>query len=291
MSNKTALVTGANSGIGYETVLDLAKKDYRLFFMCRNEEKANKAIAEVKAATGNDKLHPIGADASKLDQIRAAAEKVLSQTDKLDALVNNAGVFMSDHRIMDNGVEMVFQVNHLAPFLLTHLLMPALMKSDDGRIVNVSSRNHFRKSAHLDLDDLSMKKKGYSGLRSYDRSKLANVLTTMEMDRRFKAAGISNVTVNVLHPGRVKTDIAIKNANIFVKIFWIFRRSSGVTPVEGAQTQIHLATSPEVKGISGKYWEKSTELPAAPIAHDEKLAKALWDASKKLVGIDSFLPA
>ncbi len=289
MSGKTALVTGANSGIGYETALDLAKKGYTVFFMCRSLDKANEAIEKVKTATGNQNLHPIAGDAADLEKIRSAAKAVLEKTQKLDALINNAGVFMSDHKKAANNVEMVFAVNHLAPFLLTHLLMPALLKSDDARIVNVSSKNHFRKSSKLDLDDLSMDK-GYSGLRSYDRSKLANILSTMEMDRQLKAAGIKNVSVNVLHPGRVQTDIAIKNANIFVRIFWIWRRKSGITPEQGAKTQLHLATSPEVKGKSGTYWDDSKEVAAAPIAHDKDLAKRLWDVSLKLCGINKFLP-
>lgn len=283
-SNKTAVITGSNAGIGFETALALAKMDYKVWLMCRNEQKAQKAVADLKQKSGNSNIDYVIADLASKEQIKAAAEKIHAEFDHLDTLINNAGIWLSKRTLNQDGAEMQFAVNHIAPFLLTHLLFPLLLKSDDPRIVNVNSDTHFR--GKINFNDLTLSK-GYNGIKSYAHSKLANCLFTYELDRKLREKGI-NMAVNALQPGLVKTDIGFKHTFSLHALVWKIRREFGVTPEEGAKTSVYLANSPDVKEISGLYWDKCSSKPSSKNSYIVEDAKRLWTITKELCGVKDF---
>ncbi len=283
-SNKTAIITGSNAGIGFETALALAKMDYKVWLLCRNEQKAQKAVTDLKQKSGNSNVGYVIADLASKEQIKAAVEKIHAEFDHLDALINNAGIWLSKRTLNKEGVEMQFAVNHLAPFLLSHLLFPLLSKSDDPRIVNVNSDTHFR--GKIDFNDLSLSK-GYNGIKSYAHSKLANCLFTYELDRKLKERGI-NMAVNALQPGLVKTDIGFKHTFSLHALVWKIRREFGVTPEEGAKTSVYLANSSDVKGISGLYWDKCSSKPSSKNSYIVEDAKRIWTITKEMCGVEDF---
>ncbi|MEZ4883202.1 MAG: SDR family oxidoreductase [Chitinophagales bacterium] len=284
-SNKTAVITGSNAGIGFETALALAKMNYKVLLLCRNEQKASEAVEALKQKSGNADIGHVVADLSSKEDIAAAAKNISLQFDHLDALVNNAGIWLSERTLNKDGIEVQFAVNHLAPFLLTHLLLPLLLKSDDARIVNVNSDTHFR--GKIDFNDLTLSK-GYNGIKSYAHSKLSNCLFTYELDRKLKQKGIQNMAVNALQPGLVKTDIGFKHTFSLHALVWKIRREFGVTPEEGAKTSVYLATAPELKGISGLYWDKCASKPSSKNSYIEADAQKMWAISKEMCGIADF---
>lgn len=195
--------------------------------------------------------------------------------DCLDVLVNNAGTYFNRRHIKD-GVEMTFLVNHLAPFVLTNLLLEVLIASAPARIITVSSDAH--KYDQMNFDDLSFKR-GYFGMRAYARSKLANILFTYELARRLQG---TSVTTNVVHPGQVATNIWRTNFGVFGPLLKWLIGLSALTPQEGADTMIYLASSPEVEGVSGKYFVKRQAMPSSPLSYDEEVAEKLWQVSTAL---------
>lgn len=271
---KLILITGATAGIGETAAHALAAQGHELILIGRNREKVEKVVQQIRTQTGNQAIHFLLADFSDLGQIRQLAEQVKTQFPKLDVLINNAGaVFMRRYR-KKYGVEKTFLVNHLAPFLLTNLLLDHLQAP--ARIVNVSSRSHI--SGQLDFNDLNFDK-SYFGIAAYGRSKLANVLFTYELVRRL---GNQSITVNALHPGRIATDIFKADLGIlgpFTK--WLASRVS-ITRELGADNTIYLATSPEVEGVTGKYFVKREAVSSSPLSYDADLAKRLWEVSEKL---------
>ncbi len=282
MKGKTCIVTGANSGIGFQTARGLALKGAKVFMICRNPAKGQKALETILAEVPAAELELVIADLSSQKQIRRAGASILDQTDQIDVLVNNAGAWFSKRTMTEDGIESVFAVNHLAYILLTHLIYPALQKAPEARIINVSSDNHFDTKIHF--GNLYLDKK-YNGLRSYAQSKLGNVLFTYELDRRKTD---KHITVNALQPGLVKTDIGLKHTLWLHSFVWKLRRSGGVSPEEGAKTSLYLATSDEVKGVSAKYWDKCKPKPSAKLSHNTEAASKLWDISMELCGIDDF---
>ena len=230
MKDKICVVTGGTSGIGFETAKALASKGANVTIIARNPEKAHDAVESIRKTSGNENVAFVIADLGKQNEIREAAAEILKKHQQIDVLVNNAGAWFSKMILTRDGVESQFAINHLAYFLLTQLLLPALVKSGNGRIVNVSSDSHFKGKIHF--DDLSLEK-NYHGLRAYAQSKLANVLFTYELDRQLKAKNLP-VTVNALQPGLVKTDIGVKHTISLHSLAWKIRRLGGVTPEEGA---------------------------------------------------------
>ncbi len=282
MKGKTCVITGANAGIGFETAKALATKGARIVMICRNAAKAEAARDQLQKESGNTDIEFYIADMGVQDQIKAASQQIKNKYDNIDVLINNAGTWVAEQTFTPDEVEMVFAVNHLAYVLLTFELYPLLQAGEEGRIINLSSDSHF--NAKLDLDNLYLNGK-YNGLRSYALSKLGNVMFTYELDRRKDAPHIS---VNAVQPGLVKTDIGLKHTHWWQGLIWKIRRSGGVAPDKGAETSVYLATSEEVKGMSGKYWDKCAPKPSSKISYDQAAAARLWEVSLDLLGIEDF---
>jgi NAD(P)-dependent dehydrogenase (short-subunit alcohol dehydrogenase family) len=268
MEDSIVLVTGSTDGIGKQTALELARLGATVLLHGRNAERGQKALAEVGTATGSERLDYFAADLSSLEQVRALAAQVREKYDRLHVLVNNAGVYMHERRLTEDGLETTFAVNHLAPFLLTHLLLDLLTKSAPARIVNVSSALHH--SARVDLDDLQGEKR-FSGFSAYCLSKFGNVLFTYELAERLAGTG---VTVNALHPGGIAT-----------KLLRAASGSSGASLEEGAATPVYLASAPEVENVTGKYFVRKQPASSAALTLDLKLRREFWAISERLAGI------
>jgi NAD(P)-dependent dehydrogenase (short-subunit alcohol dehydrogenase family) len=279
MKNKNVLITGATSGIGLETAKSLAKKGATIYIVGRTIVKAKLAVEEIKKFSGNNNIDFFVADLSSQQEVRKLAEEVKSKLNKLDVLINNAGATFQHFRLSADTIEMSFATNHLGYFLLTNLLLDLLKKSVPARIVNVASHSHYRGT--LDFNDLNMVK-NYDGLKAYERSKLCNVLYTLELAERLKESG---VTVNALHPGRVNTDIGFKNSGLLYKIGWaFFKIFLSVSIEKGAETSIYLAHSEEVKDISGKYFADSKQKWHSRYSQTHGLKEKLWAESERLTG-------
>jgi NAD(P)-dependent dehydrogenase (short-subunit alcohol dehydrogenase family) len=272
LDGKTCLVTGANSGIGKETSLALAQLKATVVMVCRSKDKGEAARLEISKKTGNDSVDLLLCDLSSFAEVRTLAAEVRNRYGKLHVLVNNAGVFSFSGRTAD-GFETTFEVDYLAPFLLTNLLLELLMASAPSRIVNVSSVAHY--SGHVDLTGIE-KRETPSGWGAYSNSKLALVMFTYELARRLQG---TSVTANCLHPGGVATNIWKIPAGLtrpFLK-----------SAKEGAETSVYLASSPEVESVSGKYFDDKSAKKSSEESYDEKKALALWDLTSKVVGLSA----
>jgi NAD(P)-dependent dehydrogenase (short-subunit alcohol dehydrogenase family) len=264
---KTVLVTGSTDGIGKQTALELAKRGFHVIVHGRKEAKCVRTRDEILYNVNNAELDYVVADFASFDSVRILFEEIKMKYDKLDVLVNNAGVFMNERVITADGFEATFQINHLSPFLLTNLLFPLIEKSDDGRIVNVSSIAH--KWAKLDFDNLNGEK-GYDGQNAYSISKLANILFTYKLHRMTKG----KPAVNALHPGVIGT-----------KLLYAGWGMGGDSLENGAKTSVYLASSEEVKGVSGKYFVNMKEEKSSPITYDENLQDEFWQYCVKSVNL------
>ncbi|MEO1053275.1 MAG: SDR family oxidoreductase [Bacteroidota bacterium] len=282
MQGKNCVVTGATSGIGFETALELAKRGANVAILARNEQKGQDAVQSITSQSGSKHVHLFPCELASQEQIRSTGSSILDQFKTIDVLVNNAGTWFSKYTLTTEGIEMQFAVNHLSYFLLTHLLYPGLVKADQGRIINVGSDSHFQGKMHFDNLNLTNK---YHGLRAYAQSKLANALFTYEFERRKQHR---QITINCVQPGLVKTDIGVKNTKPFHRFAWKVRRSGGVSPKEGAQTQIYLATAEEVGQMSGKYWDKCKTKSSSELSYNQKDAELLWERSLELCGIKDY---
>lgn len=274
-----ALVTGATAGIGQATALALAAQGLAVIVAGRNQEKAERTVQEIRSQTGSEAVQYVLGDFGDLDQVRTLAAAVRARTDRLDVLINNAGVFYNRRHDTPYGVEKTFLINHLAPFLLTHLLLDTLRQSAPARIVNVTSEAH--QNGALDLDDLAFER-GFMGFKAYARSKLAVVLFTYELARRLEGTG---VTVNALHPGHVATDMFKDD---FGWLGPIVKRVMGwfaESPETAAQRAVYLATSSQVEGVTGRYYVNGQETESAAASDDRELAQRLWKVSQELTGL------
>jgi NAD(P)-dependent dehydrogenase (short-subunit alcohol dehydrogenase family) len=278
MKGKTCMVTGANVGIGKVTARELARMGATVVMVCRNREKGEAAAAEISGSTGNRAVHLLVGDMSSQKEIRGVAEEFRKKFNSLHVLVNNAGGLVPSRELSADGIEKTFATNHLGYFLLTNLLVDMLVKSAPSRIVNVSSDVH--RVARLDFDDLQGERK-YSQLHAYALSKLANVLFTYELAKRLEGKG---VTVNCLHPGGVNSNFysnSGKGLRLFSKYFgWTMR-----SPEKGAETVIYLASSPEVEGMTGKYFKDKKSVASSKISMDEEASRRLWNLSEDMVGL------
>ena len=284
MKDKIVLITGANRGIGRETTRALAKKGATIIMACRNLEKAEPVREIIQTESKNPNIKVMKLDLASLESVRNFTQEFKARYQKLNVLINNAGVFCMKREETEEGFELTIVVNHLGHFLLTYELLPILEKTPDARIINLSSNAHF--SADLDLDDLHFKRRKYSGIKAYGASRLATVFFTQELAGRLKEKGI---TVNSLHPGHVDTDMwDLWKA----KKRWYYSLLHGIIKLflisaeEGAQTSTYLASSCEVKGITGKYFANKKMKPALKKCSDTKLQKELWQLSERLTGID-----
>ena len=291
LDGKTAIVTGANTGVGKETVVDLVRRGARVIMACRSLKKGEAAKKDVIEKTGSNNVIVKHLDLASLRSVRAFAEDINKNEARLDILVNNAGAINAkEFTKTEDGFEMTMGVNHLGHFLLTNLLVNLLKKSAPSRVVVVSSRAHheFLKwltGTKLGLDyekftsDIS-----YVGNVAYEESKLANVLFTRELARRLKGTG---VTANSLHPGTFSSELQSSYPTWFRYTFKILTRIFGKTVEEGAQTQIYLAVSEEVEGVTGLYFADCKETEPSKNAQDDVVAKKLWEVSAKLVGLNA----
>ncbi len=281
MNNKTILITGGNAGIGKATAIALAKKGAEVVIACRNESKAQEAVKEIRQKSNNEAVSYLLVDLSSLEDVRKLARKYKEKYKQLDVLINNAGLVVNSLQLTKEGYELQFGVNHLAHFLLTDLLLDLLKAAPQGRIVNVASKAHY--SGKIDFDNLRGEKPNYKGMNAYSRSKLANVLFTQGLAKRLEG---TRVTANCLHPGVVRTSIGNKDSWLF-SLIWTLIKPFMITPEKGARSSIHLATSAELKEVSGIYFnENQEERRPSKLARGEegeKLADKLWDFSTKAV--------
>jgi NAD(P)-dependent dehydrogenase (short-subunit alcohol dehydrogenase family) len=284
LAGKIILVTGATSGIGYITARELSRQGAQVILVGRDPLRTGSAVDSIRSETGNSQVSSMLADLASQAEIRRLAEQFNRQYPHLDVLVNNAGGFFLRRRVSPDGLEMTFALNHLAYFLLTLLLLPALEAASreaagNARIVNVASDAH--ESGKINFNDLQSEHR-YFSWAAYGQSKLANVLFTYELARRL---GDRRVTANVLHPGFVSTNFAHNNG-ILAKAALTLMRFSMLSPEEGAQTSIYLASSLEVQGVTGEYFVRRQARPSAPASYDLATASRLWQVSSELTGID-----
>lgn len=285
MKNKTIAITGANSGLGYWTTMALAEKGARIFMLCRSLKKGNKARQEIVAKTDNSSIELIQIELSSKESITSAVKKILCKTDQIDVLINNAGHISSKHILTEDNIELTFAVNHLAPFYLTHLLLPSLLKTEDGRIVNISSNSH--RTAKIHFDDLNSSS-NYHILRAYAKSKLANVLFSYELNKQIQLKNLKNLSVYCIDPGHNNTPIGLKTNNKLHYFAWLLRSKMGKSPKIGAECQVYAASGDDIRHISGKYWKNSKPIASSKNSYSEYDAKKLWDISLQLCGLDDF---
>ncbi len=278
MTGKICLVTGANSGIGKITALELARMGATVVMVSRDRGRGETTKVEIAAATGSQKLDLMIADLAIQQSVRQLADQFKVKYQQLHVLVNNAGLSQTKRNLTQDGLERTFAVNHLAYFLLTNLLLDLLKASAPSRIINVSSQA--QSSGHIAFDDLQGEKK-YSEFRSYSQSKLANVLFTYELARRLEGTG---VTANCLHPGAVKTNFASESSGFF-GIMLRLARPFEITPEKGAETSVYLAASPEVANVNGKYFIKKKPAQSSKESYDPVVSQKLWEKSARLTGI------
>ncbi|MCU0354072.1 MAG: SDR family oxidoreductase [Cytophagales bacterium] len=272
MSNRICLITGANSGIGFVTARELSRQGMDVIMVCRNAAKGELARNEIKAVA-RGKVDLLTADLASQESVVKLAQQVRAAYPRLDVLVNNAGLILQQAEYSPEGFENTFAINHLGTFLLTNLLLDSLRRSDEPRVVTVSSDAH--KWGKWDLNDVA-RPKNYSPLVAYANSKLANILFANELARRNANWGLAS---NSLHPGAVRTNFGAGVGSGFVA--WIFNlaRPLFLTAEQGAQTSIYLAGSPEVKGVSGKYFVKKMPKTPSRDAQSETNARQLWEKS------------
>jgi NAD(P)-dependent dehydrogenase (short-subunit alcohol dehydrogenase family) len=282
MSGEVCVVTGATSGIGRATAAALAGRGAQVVLVGRDRRRAEAAAAEVAAAGGPAPRLEI-ADLASMGQVRALADR-LGALERIDVLVNNAGLMAGQRRVTADGYDEVFAVNHLAPFLLTNLLLGQLTGAGPARVITVTSDAHA--SARLDLDDLQLER-GWEGWRAYAGSKLANILFTRELARRL--AGTA-VTANCAHPGLVRTRFG-REIRGPMRVGVTLARPVMLSPRRGARTIVYLATSPQVAGATGGYYVKSRRREPSPAARDDAAARRLWRLSEELTGLAPAGPA
>ena len=272
MNDRVFVVTGANSGIGKATALGLARLGGTVVMACRDATRGEAARQDIIRESSNPHVALMIVDLAREASTRALADEFQRAYPRLDVLINNAGVYTSHREMTTDGLERQFEVNYLSGFLLTHLLLDLLKKSAPSRIVNVSSSAHM--GGTIRFEELQGERR-YGGFRAYNQSKLAQVLFTRELARRIEGTG---VTVNACHPGVIRTNLAMGGSSMVVRFVKMFLKS----PEKGAETPIYLATSPEVEGISGKYFVRSQVLAPSARAQDPAVARRLFEVSMEL---------
>lgn len=272
----TVVVTGASSGIGAAAAVELGRLGARVVPVARDEGRLSKVAQQIEKAGGRGPVEPLRADFASLDEVRQLAFDLLERYERIDVLVNNAGVVMGRRELSRDGHEMTFAVNHLAPFLLTNLLVDRLRASAPARVVTTASHAH--QSGLIDFDDLELER-DWSAWRAYASSKLANVLFTRALARRLQGTG---VVANCLHPGFVRTRLVRSGV---LSLGWAAVRPFARSPRRGADTLVYLAASPEAADVSGRYFVDRRPAPLRGQAADDEAAEHLWEVSEELVGL------
>uniref|UniRef100_A0A3Q3FW11 Si:dkey-23o4.6 n=1 Tax=Labrus bergylta TaxID=56723 RepID=A0A3Q3FW11_9LABR len=284
LAGKTVLITGANAGIGKETSRDLARRGARVVMACRDLIRAEQAAEEIRLATGNGNVVIRHLDLASVYSVKQFAKDFIDSEDRLDILINNAGVMMCPKGLTEDGFETQLAVNHLGHFLLTNMLLPMLISSAPSRVVTVSSIAH--KGGRIDLDDLFFTTRPYSPLESYKQSKLANVLFSRELAQRLKGYGVSSFC---LHPGVIYTDLGRHVYTSFPLLRPLLSLPNLMfmkTPRQGSQTTLYCALTPGLEALSGRYFSDCAEKEAAPEGRDDVVARKLWEESARLVGLN-----
>ncbi|MFW9947369.1 MAG: SDR family NAD(P)-dependent oxidoreductase [Candidatus Odinarchaeota archaeon] len=263
--DKIILITGSTDGIGYQTAIELVKSGYHVIVHGRNQEKAELTMQRIEKITNKNNISSVFADLNSFNEIKEMASEIFDCFNKLDVLINNAGVYKSKRQTNQEGLEETFVINYIAPFLLTNLLIDLLKKAESSRIVNVVSRVQ---SNHLNFNDLQFEK-GYSGVKAYARSKTALILFTYLLADKLYNTGI---TVNCLHPGVINT-----------KLLRSAYGSGGASLLDGAQTLIFAALAPEIKNVSGKYFVNNRSEPSKDITYDKEIQKKLWKRTEEFI--------
>ncbi len=278
LEGRTCLVTGASSGIGEETALGMARLGARVILVGRSRERGERALARVRTESGNDRVELRLADLASLTEIRRLAAEVVETCPRLHVLVNNAGIVNLRRTTSIDGFETMFAVNHLAYFLLTNLLLERLIASAPARVVNVASEAH--RFGTLEIDDLQSER-SYGAMRSYGRTKFANILFTYELARRLDGTG---VTAHCVHPGAVATRLGHNNG-LLGRVVTGLLRPFFRSPAGGAAPSLHAATAEELEGVTGRYFSARGEIRSAPATYDTTLARQLWERSAALTGL------
>jgi len=278
MKEKICVISGANSGIGYITAKSLAMQGAKIVMVCRNKEKGNTAMAEIKEKTKNSDIELFIADFSSQKEIRRVAQEISAKYPVIDVLVNNAGAIQEKRTETVDGIETTFATNHLGYFLFTNLLLQNLKAAPKARIVSVASAAE--KMGKLNFDDLQTKI-NYSSMKAYSLSKLTNIVFTYELAKRLKG---TNITANCLHPGVVKTEFG-KELNGFYRFMFSIFRPFMRNSEKGAETMIWLASSPEVEGVTGKYFVDKKQKKSQPDSYNENIQKKLWEISMQMTNL------
>jgi retinol dehydrogenase 12 len=280
MAGKVVLITGATNGIGLVTARSLARIGATTVLVGRSPERTQAAVQSIRAETAGAKVDSFIADLSSQSEVHRLAEDFQKRYDRLDVLINNAGAMFMKRELSADGMEMTLALNHISYFLLTNLLLDMLKASKPARIVNVSSESH--RGARMNFADMEAEH-GYSPNKAYGQSKLANVYFTYGLAAILDDSG---VTVNALHPGFVATNFGRSNGGIFVPLFKLLHLIA-ISPEEGAQTNIYLASSPEVEGVTGKYFIRCQAVASSHVSYDMDSARRLWDWSVEKTGLPS----
>jgi len=281
MTEKVCLITGGTSGIGWVTAYELARMSAKVIVVGKNRTRGIDAVTRIQDKLGAKTVEFIQTDLSVLQEVRDLAKEFKERNQRLDVLVNNAGTNLLTRKLSADGYEMTLAVNHLSHFLLTNLLLDMLKASAPTRVINVSSGSHRR--GEIKFDDLQSEKK-YSFMQVYGQSKLANVLFTYELARRLEGSG---VTANAVHPGFVSTNMGRDNGWFIHKMVRLVMLLKGISPEEGARTLVHLAISPEIKDVTGKYFYEMKSVKSSPSSCDPETARRLWRVSEELVGFST----
>ncbi|MCF8335764.1 MAG: SDR family NAD(P)-dependent oxidoreductase [Bacteroidales bacterium] len=263
--SKNVFITGATDGIGKQSAIELAKMGYHVIIHGRGDDSVNQAIEDIKQESGKDEVAGYSAEFEVLSGVRDMAEKVKKQYDNLDILINNAGIFQKNRELTDDGFEKTFQVNYLAHFLLTYLLMDLLEHAEKARVVNVTSMVH---ATAIDFDNLQGEQ-SFSGSAAYGLSKLCNVLFTYKLAREKRE---SNITSNCLHPGVISTKLLKQNYG-----------DIGAAVEEGAKNILYVATSDAIEGVSGKYFVNQMPQSSATVTYEINVQDRLWEVSQEMV--------
>lgn len=266
MKDKIILITGSTDGIGKETAIELAKSGAHVIIHGRNDKKAKLIMEEIKSKTRVSKIDYVSADLSSIKQIKDMSDMLHKQFEKIDILINNAGVFRQKRNVTQEGLEETLAVNYIAPFYLTNLILDLVIKANFGRIINVASQVH---SNHLDFDDLQSIK-DYSGTKAYALSKTCLIMFTYLLAEKLKN---TKVTVNCLHPGVINTKLLVLGMGF-----------SGAPVSEGAESVVYVATAPEIEKFSGKYFKDNTPTSSKNITYNKEKQKQLWQKTEEIIG-------
>jgi len=279
MVGKVCIVTGSNSGIGRETAFALAEMGATVIMVVRSQEKGKAALDEIVSKTGNNSVSLMNCDMSSMASVRDFAAEFKKKYDRLDVLINNAGAEYVKRQVTFEGFEQTFAVDYLAPFLLTYQLLDLLKASAPSRIVNVSSG--LAKNGKVNFDDLQ-NENSYKGMQAYSNAKLMLMMFTYELSRKLEGTG---VTVNVLMPGFVATNLGKNSGSLSSAIMFTLVRPMQISAKKGAETSVYLASSDEVKEVTGKCFSKSKEVETCPVSYDREAQERLWNETVQLLGL------